>query len=136
MGISRMVANSVAYRNRLPDFTFSSDSICQEFVRRSGTMKESKLAVFGCKSGLISKLLVRARMLGLSVLPSTVDALVFCIVWLDLIQSFSSCADVLAAVSREHLKHQLPDPTKEYRVKRVYKALLKEYKKEKDPEWP
>ncbi|CAG8671628.1 11165_t:CDS:2, partial [Dentiscutata heterogama] len=36
-----------------------------------------------------------------------------------------SSKNTLAAVSREHLEYQLPDPSKEYRVKRVYKALLK-----------
>ncbi|CAG8761452.1 18241_t:CDS:2, partial [Dentiscutata erythropus] len=69
--------------------------------------------------------------MGLSSLPSAVDTLVSFIVWLDLVHSFSSCADTLVAVSREHLERQLPDPSKEYRVKRVYKALLKEHRKDR-----
>ncbi|CAG8803060.1 44645_t:CDS:2, partial [Gigaspora margarita] len=47
-----------------------------------------------------------------------------------------SCADVLAAVSRGHLKAQLPDPSKEYNMRRIYKALIKKYKRDKEPKWP
>ncbi|CAG8573449.1 11578_t:CDS:2 [Gigaspora margarita] len=72
----------------------------------------------------------------LEALLSTGKTLVSFLVWLDLTNSFAGCADVLAAVSRGHLEVQLLDPSKEYNVKRVYKALLKEYKKDKEPNWP
>lgn len=126
-------------------------------------MEESKLEFHGSKNSLIKVLLVRAQTLGrnavsknwnqrldkawklytnycefmgLKALPSTVDTLVSCLVWLELSNSLAACSDVLAAVSKEHLEAQLPDPSKQYRVKKVYRALLKEYKKDKDPEWP
>ncbi|CAG8560831.1 7007_t:CDS:2, partial [Scutellospora calospora] len=44
--------------------------------------------------------------------------------------------DILAAVSREHLESSLPDPSKAYNVKRVYKALMKESRKDREPDWP
>ncbi|CAG8628151.1 5906_t:CDS:2 [Cetraspora pellucida] len=50
--------------------------------------------------------------------------------------SISGCMDVLTAVSRTHLETQLTDPSKEYRVKRVYRTLLKDHRKAKDPNWP
>ncbi|CAG8848833.1 14369_t:CDS:2, partial [Gigaspora margarita] len=105
-----------ALANQLSSSASSSNNIHKGLFRRSRTMKESELAVFGS-------------------LPSKIDTLVFFIVWFDLTYSFSTCANVLAAVSREHLEHNLLDPSKDSRVKRVYKALLKEYKKKKDPEW-
>ena len=75
-------------------------------------------------------------MMSLVALPSEADTLVSFLVWLDLAHSFSGYVDFLAAVSREHLEHRFTDPSKDYRVKRICKALVKEYKKDKEPRWP
>ncbi|CAG8857075.1 4522_t:CDS:1, partial [Gigaspora margarita] len=126
-------------------------------------MEEPELAVPGSKSGLVGKLLVRAQALSrksvsndwnrrldkawdiykgycevmnLEALPSEADTLVSFLVWLDLAHSFSGYVDFLAAVSREHLENRFTDPSKDYRVKRICKALVKEYKKDKEPRWP
>ncbi|CAG8656091.1 15811_t:CDS:2 [Dentiscutata erythropus] len=61
--------------------------------------------------------------MGLEALPSEVDILVSFLVWLDLAHSFSGYVDFLVAVSREHLEHHFSDLSKDYRVKRIYKAL-------------
>ncbi|CAG8684835.1 23570_t:CDS:2 [Cetraspora pellucida] len=60
------------------------------------------------------------QIMGLETLPSKVDTLVSFIVWLDLKYFFSNCADVLAAVLKEHLKVQLLDSTKDYKVKKLF----------------
>ncbi|CAG8689567.1 21238_t:CDS:1 [Cetraspora pellucida] len=126
-------------------------------------MEKPELAVCGSKNRLVKILLTKAQALSrkavsdswnkqldkawdvyrdfyevmnLKALPSEVDTLVSFIVWLDLTQSISVCIDVLAAVSRAHLEVQLTDPSKEYKVKRVYRTLLKDYRKAKDPNWP
>ncbi|CAG8482546.1 32327_t:CDS:2, partial [Racocetra persica] len=131
--------------------------------RRSGTVEKPELAVCSSKNRLVKMLLAKVqtlnkkavsdswnkrldkawdvyrdfcKVMNLRALPSEVDTLVSFIVWLDLTQSISGCMDVLAAVSRAHLEAQLTDPSKEYRVKRVYRALLKDHRKAKDPNWP
>ncbi|CAG8520380.1 44898_t:CDS:2 [Gigaspora margarita] len=76
------------------------------------------------------------EIMGLTALPSEVDTLVSFLVWLDLAHSFSEYVDFLAAVSREHLECHFSDPSKDYRVKIICKALVKEYKKDKEPRWP
>ncbi|CAG8806944.1 4668_t:CDS:2, partial [Racocetra persica] len=103
------------------------------------TIEKSCLAVLGSKSEMISNLLRKifcayCKIMDLKALPTEVDTLVSFLVWLDLSQYFSRHADFLAAVSRTHLEAQLADPSKEYRVKRVYRALLKEYRQARDLE--
>ncbi|CAG8802200.1 7228_t:CDS:1, partial [Racocetra persica] len=142
--------------------TSSSSIIYQKDFRRSGPVEKSELVVCGSKSRLVRILLAKAQALGrkavsnswnkwldkvwdvykdfcevmdLRALLSEVDTLVSFIVWLNLTQSFSDCMDVLA-VSRSYLEAQFADLSKEYRVKRVYRALLKGYRKAKDPDWP
>ncbi|CAG8831906.1 36250_t:CDS:2, partial [Gigaspora margarita] len=140
----------------VPSPTSSPSVLCNGSLRGGRAMEKSKLAFSGSKSELVEWLLKRAQSLSwnqrldkawdlytkyckfmkLEALPSSGNTLVSFLVWLDLTNSFAGCADVLAAVSRGHLEAQLPDPSKEYNVKRVYKALLKEYKKDKEPNWP
>ncbi|CAG8752718.1 23833_t:CDS:2 [Cetraspora pellucida] len=48
-------------------------------------------------------------------LPSSVDILVSCLIWLDLTHAFVKCTDILAAVLKEHLNAQFPDPSKAYK---------------------
>ncbi|CAG8667599.1 23358_t:CDS:2 [Gigaspora margarita] len=114
-----------------------SNNIHKGLFRGSRAMKKSELAVFGYKNKLIKNLLTRVQKLRrksvseswnhhldkvwvyIKALPSEINTLVSFIVWLDLTHSFSTCADVLATISREHLEHNLPDPSKDYRIKRT-----------------
>ncbi|CAG8551042.1 7540_t:CDS:2, partial [Racocetra persica] len=131
-----VVANVNEYDNRYVAPASSPSIIYQRDFRRSGTMEKPELAVCGSKNKAWDVYRDFCEVMDLRALSSEVDTLVSFIVWLDLTQSFSGCMDVLAAVSRAHLEAQLADPSKEYRVKRVYRALLKGYRKAKDPDWP
>ncbi|CAG8783272.1 5079_t:CDS:2, partial [Cetraspora pellucida] len=163
MDVSRVVANVNIYDNRYVAPVSSSGFIYQKNFRRNEIMKKPELTVCGSKNRLVKMLLAKAqtlskktvldswnkqldkawnvykdfcKVMNLKAFPSKVDILVSFIVWLDLTQSISGCIDVLAAVSRAYLEVQLTDPSKEYRVKRVYRTLLKDYRKAKDPNWP
>ncbi|CAG8744822.1 12880_t:CDS:2 [Gigaspora margarita] len=138
VGLSKMVANSDAYAHRLYSFAPVQNAFvrgCSGVVEPWKNLSWQFLAVRRLdKAWELFKNF--CKLMSLIPLPSEVDTLVSFMVWLDLTHSFSVCADVLAAVARGHLEAQLPDPSKEYRVRRVYKALLKEYRKDKEPKWP
>ncbi|CAG8630542.1 11274_t:CDS:2 [Dentiscutata erythropus] len=120
--LSRVVANSNAYTCRLCSFAPSSNHFHKRLFRSSKALEKPKLAVPGSKSEL--ELFKKyCKIMSLISLPSEVDTLVSFIVWLDLTYLFAVCADILAAVSRSHLEAQLPDPSKEYWVRRVYKEI-------------
>ncbi|CAG8826886.1 21013_t:CDS:2, partial [Cetraspora pellucida] len=146
------VCPPLALIHRVLQHIIEEKAVATGGFRCSGTMEESKLAVPSSKARLVSMLLARAqtlrknsvsqnwnqrldrawclydnycKVMGLEALPSKVDTLVSFIVWLDLTHAFSNCTDVLAAVSREHLEAQLPDPSKNYKVKKVFRALFK-----------
>ncbi|CAG8846261.1 10763_t:CDS:1, partial [Racocetra persica] len=74
--------------------------------------------------------------IGQCAIPLLEDSLLSCLIWLDLTDAVLVCLDILAAVSRKHLERSLPDPSKLYNVRRVYKALMKESRKDRKPEWP
>ncbi|CAG8843981.1 33388_t:CDS:2, partial [Gigaspora margarita] len=122
MGLGSMVADATPYPDQLYSFVCGLDVIHKGVFRGGRTVKEPKLAVPSSK-----------RLLAL---PLEVDTLVYFLVWLDLVHSFSGYVDFLAAVLREHLEYHFSDPSKDYRVKRIFKALVKEYKKDKEPRWP
>ncbi|CAG8589200.1 17672_t:CDS:2, partial [Cetraspora pellucida] len=81
--------------------------------RQGRTMKEPQLAVSSSKDRLIDMLLARAY---------------------DLRKN--SVSHGWNQLSREHLEAQLLDLTKDYKVRKVFKALLKEHRKDREPEWP
>ncbi|CAG8629393.1 44135_t:CDS:2, partial [Gigaspora margarita] len=86
------------------------------------TACSDKLYISGSKSELFRKLLVRAQALSKkSVLNNWNRHLA------------KAYVDILTALSREYLEHHLADPSKNYRVKRICKALVKEDKKDKEP---
>ncbi|CAG8725176.1 11503_t:CDS:2, partial [Gigaspora margarita] len=91
-----------------------------------GEVEEPKLAVLSSKSRAWTVYKGYCEIMGLIALPSE----------LDLVHSFSGYVDFLATVLREHLECHFSDPSKDYRVKRICKALVKEYKKNKEPRWP
>ena len=163
VGLGSMVADATPYSGQLYSSASGSDVIRKGFLRGGGTVEEPKLAVPSSKSSLVSKLLMRAQSLSrksvsedwnrrlnkawnvykgyceimrLTALPAEVDILVSFLVWLDLTHFFSGYVDFLAAVSREHLECHFSDPSKDYRVKRICKALVKEYKKDNKTRWP
>ncbi|CAG8830983.1 7694_t:CDS:1, partial [Gigaspora margarita] len=89
---------------------------------RSKTMKEPKMVVSDrniCKD--------YCEVMGLVALLAEIDALISCLV--GLAYFFSEYVDFLATVLREHLEYNFMKLSKDYRVKRICKALVKEYKK-------
>ncbi|CAG8830003.1 26064_t:CDS:2, partial [Gigaspora margarita] len=121
---SSMVAIATACSNKL-----YSNVICKRVFQKSRTMEEHELAVPGSKSELVCKLLVRAQALSRKSVSNDWNRRLDK-VW-DIYKDYCG-----AAVSREHLEHHLTDPSKNYRVKRICKVLVKEYKKDKELRWP
>ncbi|CAG8843734.1 7418_t:CDS:2, partial [Racocetra persica] len=122
------------------------NSIRNGIIGGSRVVEKQEMAVYSSKDKLVKALLDKTKNLktyleycgvtGQRAIPSSEDFLLSCLIWLDLTDAVSVCSDILAAVSSKHLERSLPDLSKLYNVRRVYKALMKESRKDRKPEWP
>ncbi|CAG8541491.1 9545_t:CDS:2, partial [Cetraspora pellucida] len=142
VGLCGVVADTNAYTSRPVSASTSTNNIHKGSVRSSRTIEKPRVVFSSNKSKLVSKLLVKAQSLfskafsrgwnncldkawsiflsfckitKQKALPSSVNTLVSCLIWLDLTHAFAKCTDILAAVSKEHLNAQFPDPSKAYK---------------------
>ncbi|CAG8520704.1 2945_t:CDS:2, partial [Cetraspora pellucida] len=163
VALRRMVADINAPSNRLHGHASTLDNLRKRGFRAGRTIKKPEMAIHGSQNKLVAALLEKAHCLirkacsknwnirldrawktfvnfckitGQNAFPSSEKTLLSCLIWLDLTDAISNCSDILAAVSREHLESSLPDPSKTYNVRKAYKALMKESRKEHEPEWP
>ena len=163
MGVSNLVATTSEASTPVATLTPSSRSICTRTLGQHRTLPQPSLGDMGSTNPTFDSWITRANELcqdantpyynrilhqawtlfaafcslgNRTSCPASTETVLAFLAWLDHIGKATQAREHSTAIARHHLLRALPDPTKDFRVKQLLRAIHKEVTHNKVPQWP